>query len=78
MLVEQNGTRIEGLTLDINLGGVKTRLNSPLEDIDGTLTLSMYMPSDSLTHFEQQDPIYIGASIQWYREEQGKHHYGFE
>ena len=78
MLVEQNGTRIEGLTLDINLGGVKTRLNSPLEDIDGTVTLSMYMPSDSLTHFEQQDPIYIGASIQWYREEQGKHHYGFE
>ncbi|MDO8813416.1 MAG: methyl-accepting chemotaxis protein [Gallionella sp.] len=60
--VEQGGRKLEGVTKDFSLAGMKLALSSPLEK-NAKLNLGIYLPCRDLQEYQSQIPVNIVGRI---------------
>lgn len=66
--IDQSGNELEGLTQDISMTGLKLKIRSPIKERE-PIDLSLFLPSDDLNQYKNQDPLDLKGTVSWQRKE---------
>lgn len=75
--VEQQGKTYETICRDLSMTGLRLRLKECLIEAM-PVQLSIFLPYDNLTEYEQQRPLNLSARIAWQRQDGGTYLSGME
>ncbi|MGL6071252.1 methyl-accepting chemotaxis protein [Craterilacuibacter sp.] len=65
--LEQAGLRLECVSTDLSLSGMKLRLPSALPQQQGKVMLAIMTPFDNLDTYRSQQPLQLSAQIVWHK-----------
>ena len=75
--INQSGNELEGLSQDISMTGLKLKLRSPIKEHE-LINVSLFLPSDDLNQYKNQDPLDLKGSVSWQRKEGDNYLCGIE
>ena len=73
----QGENTVEGFTQDISITGMRLKLSKPINE-HKPINLYLFLPSDDLAQYQNQDPLYLNGNVSWKRNEEGNYLYGVE
>lgn len=67
----------EAVASDFSLKGLRLRITHPIREGE-QLDLALYLPNDDLDQYERQEPLRVGGSIAWQRQDGENYQCGVE
>ena len=75
--ITQGDTLFEAVASDFSLAGLRLRLPRPVHERE-PLDLALYLPSDNLKHYTEQEPLRIGGRVAWQNKDGDNYQCGVE
>ena len=75
--ISQDGKMFDSLSQDISTKGIRLKFTKPI-DIHKQIDLSLYLPCEDLTEYQNQTPLLIKGNISWQRKEDSYYICGVE
>ena len=75
--ITQGDTMFEAVASDFSLAGLRLRLPRPVHERE-PLDLALYLPSDNLKHYTEQEPLRIDGRVAWQNKDGNNYQCGVE